>query len=204
MTQFQFEVPTSHRGGFKVSVPENVLNSEDFWFSIDDTLDINIYRLVDKSNPKWFYVLYPVEDGQTNTNYVIDRGFTLPPTQIIMSEEKKKPLEQAVEIVSAALEKIKGLNDVEQPVNEEKFSQAIRDAYIAGMTDAANQINNASVNIRLEDGGFEYNGDHYICDLISVHDEIGSFEDDADTWINGSVAQRIEKEFYKDDVSEKS
>lgn len=201
MTQYQFEVPTSHRGGFKVSVPENVLNSEDFWFSIDDTLDINLYRIHTDPDGQWRYVLYPVEDGQTNTNIVIDRGFTNPPTQIIMSEEKKKPLEQAVEIVSAALEKIKGLDDVEQPVNKEKFSEAIREAYIAGMTDVAHQINNASVRISLEEGGFEYNADHYICDLISVEDEIGCFTDDADTWINSSVAQRIENEFYKDDVS---
>lgn len=201
MNQFQFEIPTSHNGGLKVCVSENLLNNGDFWHSVDDTTEINIYRIHTDPDDRWRYVLFPIEDGQTNTNIVIDRGFTLPPTQITMNEEKKKPLEQAVEIVSAALEKIKELKDNEQTGNEEKFYEAIREAYIAGMTDAANQINNASVSISLEEGGFEYNGDHYICDLINVPDEIGSFEDEADTWINSSVAKRIEKEFYNDDVS---
>jgi hypothetical protein len=204
MNQFEIEIPTSFNGGLKVTVLENILSQGDFWHSVNENVDINIFRQhylegAEKVS-KWRYVLYPVEDGQTITNIIIDSGYALEPKKVIMSEEKKKPLEQAVEIVNAALEKIKALEDVEKPVNEEKLSKAIRDAYLRGMIDAAQQVENMSIDIRLEEGGFEYNYTHDLCDFVSVEDNL-CFEDDADTWINSSAAQRIEKEFYNDDVS---
>ena len=126
-----------------------------------------------------------------------------------MENEKKTALLDAMSFIGTAIQQIQQLiddsnNSSSSNVDKDKLVEALSEAYFAGMKNIAEQMEDAEIDISLQDGCFSYSCHHNLSEFMCVENEVGSFRDEALIWKTSDVCKKIQDEFFGNDVCEES